>query len=131
MNDLEKALNNGTAPWTDLVEDLSDFHVAVFKDRYPVTLGHLLFVPRYSTPGVIRDCFDSAMRQGHAMVDRGECDAFNVGLNYGSAAGQTVPYPHIHLIPRRVGDCADPTGGVRGVIAQQQNYKTNAYQLPK
>jgi diadenosine tetraphosphate (Ap4A) HIT family hydrolase len=39
-------------------------------------------------------------------------------------------YPHVHLIPRRAGDCSDPTGGVRGVIPAQQNYRTGAYQQP-
>jgi diadenosine tetraphosphate (Ap4A) HIT family hydrolase len=39
-------------------------------------------------------------------------------------------YPHVHLIPRRTGDCADPTGGVRGVIFGQQNYKATGYQQP-
>lgn len=129
-DDLDKAQASGVAPWTDTVPELSDFHVAVFRDRYPVTPGHLLFVPRFNTAGVIRDCFDAAMRTGQAMVERGECDAFNVGMNWGTAAGQTVPYPHIHMIPRRQGDCADPTGGVRGVIAAQQNYKTTTYQKP-
>lgn len=122
-DDLDKAQASGVAPWTDSVPELSDFHVAVFRDRYPVTPGHLLFVPRFNTAGVIRDCFDSAIRVGHSMVERGECDAFNVGMNWGQAAGQTVMYPHIHFIPRRVGDCEDPTGGVRGVIPGQANYR--------
>lgn len=131
MDDLDKARAAGVAPWTDLVSELSDFHVAVFRDRFPVTQGHLLFVPRYHTQGTIRDCFDSAMQVGYNMMTRKECDAFNVGMNFGEAAGQTVMYPHVHLIPRRTGDCADPTGGVRGVIAAQQNYKTVTYQTPK
>ena len=54
----------------------------------------------------------------------------NVGLNIGKAAGQTVMYPHVHLIPRRLGDCANPTGGVRGVILGQQDYKSTGYQNP-
>jgi diadenosine tetraphosphate (Ap4A) HIT family hydrolase len=64
------------------------------------------------------------------MVRDGECDAFNIGINMGAAAGQTVMYPHVHLIPRRLGDCADPIGGVRGVIHGQANYKTADYQTP-
>jgi diadenosine tetraphosphate (Ap4A) HIT family hydrolase len=64
------------------------------------------------------------------MVAAGECDAFNVGMNSGTAAGQTVMYPHVHLIPRRVGDCTDPVGGVRGVIHGQANYHSGGYQLP-
>jgi diadenosine tetraphosphate (Ap4A) HIT family hydrolase len=128
--DLYEAQKSGIAPWDQAVVELSDFHVAVFRDRFPVTCGHLLFVPRFNTPGVIRDCFESAMAEGNRMVSAGECDAFNVGMNLGAAAGQTVMYPHVHMIPRRAGDCADPVGGVRGVVSGQANYKTHTYQQP-
>ena len=127
---LKEAQAAGVAPWDLEVNRLSDFHVAVFQDRYPVASGHLLFVPQYNTDEVITDCFESAMRHGRRMVQDGECDAFNVGINMGEAAGQTVMYPHVHLIPRRLGDCADPVGGVRGVIAGQANYKATGYQQP-
>ena len=130
MTDLEQAMQDKIAPWNLEVSELTDFHVAVFQDRYPVTHGHLLFVPRFNTAGVIRDCFESAIAEGNRMVAAGECDAFNVGMNLGAAAGQTVMYPHIHLIPRRTGDCTDPVGGVRGVIAGQANYKQPGYQQP-
>ena len=127
---LEHAVRMGSAPWTQAVEDLSDFHVAVFRDLFPVTRGHLLFVPRFNTVAVIRDCFEAAIFEGNRMFRAGECDAFNIGMNSGTAAGQTVMYPHIHLIPRRTGDCTDPVGGVRGVIAGQANYKQPGYQQP-
>ena len=130
MTDLEQAMQDRIAPWNLEVSELTDFHVAVFQDRYPVTHGHLLFVPRFNTAGVIQDCFESAMAEGNRMVAAGECDAFNVGMNSGAAAGQTVMYPHVHLIPRRTGDCEDPVGGVRGVIAGQANYKQPGYQQP-
>ena len=130
MNDLEQAHVNGIAPWDLKVENLSDFHVTVFQDRFPVTSGHLLFVPNYNTTAIIVDAFESAMRHGQKLVDCGECDAFNVGINSGLAAGQTVMYPHVHMIPRRNGDCVDPVGGVRGVIPGQANYKIPGYTLP-
>jgi diadenosine tetraphosphate (Ap4A) HIT family hydrolase len=127
---LEAAQQSKVAPWDLSVERLTDFHVAVFQDRFPVARGHLLFVPQYNTDDVIQECFESAMREGRRMVAAGECDAFNVGINMGQAAGQTVMYPHVHLIPRRHGDCADPVGGVRGVISGQANYKASGYQQP-
>ena len=130
MTDLDIAHQQGIAPWDDRVEEFSDYHVVVFRDRYPVAPGHLLFVPQYNTDAVIQDCFESAMRHGRRMVENKECNAFNIGINMGQAAGQTVMYPHVHLIPRRVGDCADPVGGVRGVIFGQANYKTAGYQKP-
>jgi diadenosine tetraphosphate (Ap4A) HIT family hydrolase len=128
MTDLEQAIKQGTAPWDQLIWE--DFHVAVYRDRYPVTRGHLLFVPKYNTLGVINDALSSATKEGQRLVDAGECEGYNVGINVGKAAGQTVMYPHVHLIPRRTGDCADPTGGVRGVIFGQQNYKAAGYQQP-
>jgi len=127
---LEEAKKAGVAPWDLKVDLLSDFHVTVFQDRFPVTNGHLLFVPNYNTPEVIRDAFYSAQLAGDSMIQLGECTAYNIGINQGTAAGQTVMYPHVHLIPRRAGDCEDPVGGVRGVIPAQQNYKTGGYQQP-
>jgi diadenosine tetraphosphate (Ap4A) HIT family hydrolase len=127
---LDAAHAAGAAPWDQKVNDLSDFHVAVFEDRYPVTPGHLLFVPNYNTDAVIIDCMESAMLHGRRMVEQGHCDGFNIGINQGLAAGQTVMYPHVHLIPRRTGDCASPAGGVRGVIPGQANYKTTQYIRP-
>jgi diadenosine tetraphosphate (Ap4A) HIT family hydrolase len=114
-------INKQLAPWTELVRE--DFHVQVFEDIYPVTPGHLLFVPRANTDESIVVALGLALLTGRQMVQNNQCDAFNVGLNAGVAAGQTVMYPHIHMIPRRKGDCEDPTGGVRNVIPGNGNYK--------
>jgi len=127
---LEQAKAAGIAPWTEEQVAWQDFHIVVFRDKYPVTRGHLLFVPKENTPGLIREAFASALFEGQRMIDAGECDAYNVGINCGEAAGQTVMYPHVHLIPRRVGDCANPVGGVRGVIHGQANYKATGYVQP-
>jgi len=128
--DLAEAQQTGIAPWDQHLKDLSDFHVTVFQDRYPVAPGHLLFVPNYNTLTVINDAFESALRYGERMVRQGEYDGYNIGFNSGTAAGQTVMYPHIHLIPRRHGECTDPIGGGRGVIPGQANYKTDGYKQP-
>ena len=127
---LDDARDAGDAPWDQRLRDLCDYHVSVYQDRFPVTLGHLLFVPEWNTPSVILDAFNAAIAEGNRMVAAGECDAFNVGMNSGAAAGQTVMYPHVHLIPRRAGDCADPVGGVRAVVHGQANYKQSGYQQP-
>lgn len=128
MHALELAQQQGIAPWTDLVSE--DQGVVVFRDRYPVTPGHLLFVPKYPGNVPIETAFGAALCAGQRMVNQGECDGFNIGINIGTAAGQTVMYPHIHLIPRRLGDCEDPVGGVRGVVPGQANYKKEGYQNP-
>lgn len=129
MNDLAKVIpwetecieDSKGAPWTELVEE--DYHVKVFRDQYPVTAGHLLFVPRYNTIAVMNDAVASAIRHGERKLFDGEWDGFNLGINVGEAAGQTCTWPHVHLIPRRVGDMPDPRGGVRHVIPEKGNYK--------
>jgi diadenosine tetraphosphate (Ap4A) HIT family hydrolase len=108
-------------PWDDLVRE--DFHIAVYRDRYPVTDGHLLFVPKYNTMGILKDAFDDDIREGKRLMEYGECDGFNVGIKYGESAGQTVKWPHIHLIPRRTGDVKDPVGGIRNTIPGKGNYR--------
>lgn len=117
---ISETLEDSGAPWDNLVRE--DFHVAVYRDKYPVTDGHLLFVPKYNTLSVIQDAFYDAYQYGEKLVKDGVCEGFNIGLNYGETAGQTIMYPHIHLIPRRTGDCTDPTGGVRNVIPGKGNY---------
>lgn len=114
-------IEDSKAPWDNLLEE--DYHVSVYADRYPVTEGHLLFVPKYNTVHVLMDCFEQAVQDGIRRVQAGEWDGFNVGFNYGEAAGQTVEWPHVHLIPRRKGDMEDPTGGVRHVIPEKGNYR--------
>jgi diadenosine tetraphosphate (Ap4A) HIT family hydrolase len=59
------------------------------------------------------------------FVNQGVCDGFNVGMNNGSSAGQTVMWPHIHLILRKTGDCENPKGGVRHVIPGKGDYTKN------
>jgi len=49
-------------------------------------------------------------------------DGYNIGINIGKAAGQTIMHVHVHVIPRYWGDCEDPRGGVRGVIPEKQKY---------
>ena len=109
------------APWTELISE--DRHVSVFKDAYPVTDGHLLYIPKYNTIAVTEDAIGDALRYGIKMVELGQWDGFNIGMNVGEAAGQTVSWPHVHLIPRQKGDMDDPRGGVRHVIPEKGNYK--------
>jgi len=98
-------------------------------DRYPVSKGHLLVV----TKRHVADWFEASEVEQHAVLhalergrkiilDQHAADGFNVGVNIGTAAGQTVPHLHVHLIPRFVGDVPDPTGGVRYVIPSRANY---------
>jgi diadenosine tetraphosphate (Ap4A) HIT family hydrolase len=83
-----------------------------------------LYVPKDNDNAnwIVR-AFEDALADGNAMVKEGRCDGFNIGLNSGEAAGQTVMYPHVHLIPRRIGDVEDPVGGVRNTIPGKGNYR--------
>lgn len=104
--------------------------VIAIEDRHPVSPGHLLVIPRRHTP----DYFSMTPREARDAEKLLRClrnkiqesdpavEGFNVGINCGEAAGQTVMHAHIHLIPRRKGDAPDPRGGVRGVIPGKMSY---------
>lgn len=97
----------------------------IYKDGYPVTKGHLLFVPRSRNYLLIMDCLSEAYKTGIIGIEKGDWDSFNIGMNFGEEAGQTIDWPHVHMIPRRKGDMKDPRGGVRHVIPEKGNYRIN------
>ena len=112
------------APWRDDHIAFEDENVVVYEDGYPVTEGHLLFVPKKVTRrDHITICFEYAYEWGVKGVMDYKWEAFNVGINNGEAAGQSVMWPHVHLIPRRKGDTPNPKGGVRHVIPCKGNYE--------
>ena len=119
---LEKAIQEGRAPWTNIEIDTKDF--IVFNDKYPVPEGHTLVVPRIADQQSIQKCFNFALSMGNQNVasENTTITGYNIGLNIGESAGQTCMYPHVHLIFRRNGDTEDPKGGVRGVIPSKQKY---------
>ncbi len=87
---------------------------AVFNDKYPCTEGHLLYVPKTKdAPGMIGLCFQEAYRDGMEKVKEGKIDGFNIGMNHGGCAGQTVFWPHVHFIPRKNGDQEPGARGIR------------------
>lgn len=100
-----------------------------FEDKYPVTPGHLLVIPKRH----VATYFDATAEEKRAMWDLLEeakayldqhrtPEGYNVGINVGATAGQTVMHLHVHLIPRYAGDMADPRGGVRHVIPEKGKY---------
>ena len=116
-------------PWKDPIGETN--HYYVFEDKYPVTKGHLLFVPKADHIVYLDKCLIGAYNQGELWIKEEFCTGYNIGMNKGEHAGQTIMYPHIHLIPRREGDLGryengtpyDPTGGVRNVIPGKGKYK--------
>ena len=115
------------APWADenIIHESSN--VIVYKDGYPVTEGHLLFVPKIvEQRRDITRCFEIAYDWGVQGVLDYKWTSFNIGINNGVEAGQSVMWPHVHLIPRRKGDVKDPKrvkGGVRHVIPLKGYYE--------
>ncbi|NTZ43612.1 HIT domain-containing protein [Altererythrobacter sp. SALINAS58] len=101
-----------------------------FRDGFPVTDQHTLIVPRRH----VADYFDLFQPERNAIqlllqeqrrsieLSDAAVSGFNIGMNAGASAGQTVFHCQVHLIPRQSGDVADPRGGVRGVIPDKQQY---------
>ena len=100
-------------------------------DGFPVSPGHALLVPRRHTA----TWFDATVEEQQelaaaveiareAILARHRPDGFNVGMNLGAAAGQTVGHLHVHVIPRYAGDVEDPRGGVRWVVPKRADYWT-------
>ena len=100
-----------------------------FYDGFPVSPGHLLVVPDRHVGNYFELSEDEkavlwgAVDHCKALLDeRFHPDGYNIGINVGPYAGQSIPHVHIHLIPRYKGDVENPRGGVRGVIPGKQNY---------
>jgi ATP adenylyltransferase len=100
------------------------------RDGYPVTPLHTLIIPKRHTPSYFElgraevNACSLLLERAREEVGRGDeaVEGFNVGINDGEVAGQSVFHCHIHLIPRRKGDVERPRGGVRHVIARKGNY---------
>ena len=111
------------APWPDKNIVHEDENVIVYKDGYPVTEGHLLFVPKKKEQrSDITQCFEYEYDWGVRGVLEYKWEGFNVGINQNECAGQSVMWPHVHMIPRRKGDMENPKGGVRHVIPCEGSY---------
>ncbi|MBU6222134.1 MAG: DEAD/DEAH box helicase family protein, partial [Planctomycetes bacterium] len=100
-------------------------------DQFPVSPGHVLVITRRVVPTFFECTADEQaalmelVGEVKRLLDeqlRPKPDGYNVGFNSGTAAGQTVPHVHVHVIPRYAGDMADPRGGVRHVIPEKGNY---------
>jgi diadenosine tetraphosphate (Ap4A) HIT family hydrolase len=101
-----------------------------FRDAYPVSEGHTLVVPRRH----VSSWFDTTEQERTAIFALGDevktaldnelrPDGYNLGINIGETAGQTVMHLHLHVIPRHDGDVEEPAGGVRHVIPGRGNYR--------
>lgn len=123
---------SATCPFCTLPESrtlLRNSAAVAVRDAYPVTQGHTLVIPLRH----IASFFEATAQERDgmlALLDQAKLRlqsefgpaGYNIGINDGAAAGQTVGHLHIHLIPRYPGDRADPRGGVRWVIPDKADY---------
>lgn len=113
----------------DRIQDEYDSMVLI-NDGFPVSPGHSLIIPKRHVPDFFmltdKEKKDSdrllKVTRNRIVKDDNTVKGFNVGVNCGGTAGQTVFHVHIHLIPRREGDTPNPRGGVRGVIPAMMSY---------
>jgi diadenosine tetraphosphate (Ap4A) HIT family hydrolase len=100
------------------------------RDGFPVTLMHTLIIPKrhvvdyFGLDESEREACDQLLRELRTSILDSDTnvEGFNIGMNVGAVAGQTIFHAHIHLIPRRVGDVANPRGGVRHIIPDKGLY---------
>jgi diadenosine tetraphosphate (Ap4A) HIT family hydrolase len=104
-------------------------HGVIIRDGFPISPGHTLIIPRRHVDSFFNLTADERvdllglLDQAKAGIEKEfKPDTYNVGINDGPAAGQTVPHLHIHLIPRYTGDIPDPRGGVRWIIPEKADY---------
>ena len=101
----------------------------VIRDGYPVSPGHTLVIPKRH----IGSWFEITQAEQQALLDlltkakailetEYKPDGYNIGINDGPSAGQTVPHLHMHLIPRYKDDQEDPRGGMRWIIPEKAKY---------
>jgi len=106
----------------------NEYAFAVY-DEYPVAEGHTLVVPKKEIKDFFEldteeynACFALVKQVRKMLIDVYQPKGFNIGINNGPIAGQTIPHAHIHIIPRYEGDVENPKGGIRNIIPKKGNY---------
>jgi ATP adenylyltransferase len=109
---------------------LDNEHSFAILDEFPVTKGHTLIIPKRHISNYFEITEDELLsihdliikRRKQLMSEDATIEGFNIGINSGEVAGQTIFHLHVHLIPRRKNDYKNPKGGVRGVIPDKMSY---------
>jgi len=107
----------------------SNNYGVVIRDGFPISPGHTLIIPKRHISSFFeletdecQDLLNLLVAAKKILQEEFKPNGYNIGINDGQAAGQTVPHLHIHLIPRYKGDLPDPRGGVRWVIPDKADY---------
>lgn len=114
-------------PESRIISKTNDFFI--IKDIFPVSPGHLLIISQrevtdyFSLSNVERDDLNKSILIAKSLIEKEyQPDGYNIGMNCGEAAGQTVFHFHCHVIPRYIGDMEKPRGGVRHCVSGKGNY---------
>jgi len=109
--------------------DSENQSAVAFPDAFPLSPGHTLITPKRHERDFFllgqdeqRDIWELTAEMQRQLVQQHRPDGFNIGVNVGEAAGQTVAHAHLHLVPRYGGDVGDPRGGVRWIIPAKAPY---------
>jgi diadenosine tetraphosphate (Ap4A) HIT family hydrolase len=112
----------------DRIISESDYTLTI-RDGFPVSQGHTLIIPKrhvqsfFELQAIEKAAVLQALDEAKEALDKEfKPDGYNIGINDGEAAGQTVMHLHVHLIPRYKGDTEDPRGGIRHVFPQKAKY---------
>ena len=97
MSNLGQSITNNQVPWRNI--EYRTKHYWAFADGFPTTKGHLLFVPTEETSENLWKCYEAAYQFGFNGIQSEQWEAFSVKQDVGKTAGQTVAYPHVHMIP--------------------------------
>jgi diadenosine tetraphosphate (Ap4A) HIT family hydrolase len=127
-----KLMAKKTCPFCILEPDRiiseSDYTLTI-RDGYPVSQGHTLIIPKrhvqsfFELKAIEKAAILQAMDEAKEALDKEfSPDGYNIGINDGEAAGQTIMHLHVHLIPRYKGDTPDPKGGVRWIFPDKAKY---------
>lgn len=122
-------LLNSESPFYDRPKILENNHAFAIYDGFAVSKGHVLVIPKKQVASIFDlendeyyHCFDLVKKITVFLKDKFNIEAFNIGINNGLDAGQTIAHAHIHIIPRYKGDTKDPRGGVRNILPDKSGY---------
>ena len=117
------------SPFLNLEKIIENENAFAIYDGFPVSKGHVLVIPKRVVAEIFdlnneeySSCFNLVKDVKKILEEKFKPDGFNIGINNGEKAGQTVFHAHIHVIPRYSGDVDNPRGGVRHVIPGKGNY---------
>jgi len=127
---MENAMS--TCPFCTMAPDKiisQNAHTFTVRDTLPVSPGHTLIVPKRHIAGIfegepdeVAALWDALQQARTRLLREFSPDGFNIGINDGLAAGQTILHLHIHIIPRYKGDMPDPRGGIRWIFPEKAVY---------